>query len=194
MKRAVLISFAVPAIAFAMACGATASGPGATGDGGVADSAVDGSTSDGPSDGGTDLFPSDTTKIVVAEKGGLPFPAVDGSTCAPIDSTFTLLLPTRELSWTVCTTTDGGSFALRTGETTIAAADFVALSNALHSLRRATNKPHCDEDKPVETIVFTTPAGDTTYQDDFYFCSATDPKLYVTGLDAVLADIKKLLK
>ena len=119
--------------------------------------------------------------------------APDGSTCSPVDRTFTLLLPTRELSWKLCEVTDAGTYALTTGQATIAAADFVPLSDALHGLRRAT-KTACGADKPVETIVFTTPAGDTTYEDDFYFCDITDTKPYVTGLGAVLEELDKLAK
>jgi hypothetical protein len=200
MNRALALSLFAPVLVLAVACGSTASGTGTgTGtDGGSTDSAVegsttDGSTQDGATDGGTDLFPSDTTKIVVTDKGGFGLPAPDGSTCSISDRTFTLLLPARELSWKLCELTDAGNYEFRTGQVTLSAADFVPLSDALHGLRRAT-MTGCGADKPVETIVFTTPAGDTTYEDSFYFCNASDPKAYVTGLDAVLSELDKLAK
>lgn len=197
MNRGLLLSFFAPVIVLAVACGSTTSSGPVTGDGGVdaavEGSTVDGSTADGATDAGTDLFPADTTKIVVTDKGGFTAGAPDGSTCSPVDRTFTLLLPARELSWKLCEASDAGTYSFTTGQATIAAADFVALSTALHGLRRAT-KTACGADKPVETIVFTTPAGDTTYEDDFYFCDASDSKAYVTGLDAVFAELGKLAK
>lgn len=200
MNRALVLSLFAPAFVFAVACGSTSSGSGTgTGaDGGSADSAVEGSTTDGSaqdgaSDAGADLFPADTTKIVVTDKGGFGIPAPDGSTCSVADNTFTLLLPARDLSWKLCEFTDAGNYEFRTGQVTVSAADFAPLSSALHGLRRAT-MTGCGADKPVETIVFTTPAGETTYEDSFYFCNASDPKLYVTGLDAVLSELNKLAK
>ena len=35
-------------------------------------------------------------------RGASPAGAPDGSTCSPVDRTFTLLLPSRELSWKLC--------------------------------------------------------------------------------------------
>jgi hypothetical protein len=201
MNRGLLLSLVAPAVLLAVACGSTysgANGPstddgGTTTDAAVEGSTADGSTSDGATDAGADLFPADTTKIVVTDKGGFGFPMPDGSTCTSVDRTFTLLLPTRELSWKLCEATIEGPYAFRTGQAIITAADFVALSNALHGLRRAT-MTGCGADKPAEIIVFTTPSGDTTYEDAFYFCNAADPKLYVTGLDAVLEEMGKLAK
>lgn len=184
--NAVALSLVAGLIGFAVACSGTTAGP-YGGDGG----ADDGSTgTDGPSDGGAgDLFPADTTKIVITEKGGFGAPGPDGSTCTQADLTYTITLPSRSLAWKVCEATDAGPLAFATGQTTLSEADFAPIAQALHGLRRAT-KTACGADKPEEAIVFTTPAGETTYLDDFYFCDAKDTKLYVTGIDAVLSAVR----
>ena len=64
---------------------------------------------------------------------------------------------------------------------------------ALHALKRTTTK-QCGADKPSEEIVFSTPSGDTTYYDDFYFCDTSDGKIYVSGIDDVLAELGKLAR
>jgi hypothetical protein len=193
--RSLVAPFVVVVAVAAAACGGTAiSNPPPVNQEGGVDAGADGAT-DGSTDAGTDLFPADTTKVVVTDKGGFGPGVQDGSTCSPADSTYTLLLPSRELSWKICESTGvgGGTYAFRTGQKTIAEADFTALSDALHALRRQT-KTQCGADKPSETIVFTTPSGDVTYLDDFYFCDATDTKAYVTGLDAVLQELNLLAK
>ena len=177
-------------IGFAVACSGTIAGP-YGGDGGASDGS---SGTDGPSDGGAgDLFPSDTTKIVITEKGGFGARGPDGSTCTQADLTYTITLPSRALAWKVCETRDGGPYAFTTGQTTLSEADFAPIAQALHGLRRAT-KTACGADKPEEAVVFTTPAGETTYLDDFYFCDAKDTKLYVTGIDAVITAVRALAK
>ncbi len=148
---------------------------------------------DASTDGGADLFASDTTKIVMTSKGGLVASPPDGSTCSPVDKTFTLSLPSFELSSSVCEAAEDGLYELKTGTKTIASANRVKLTNALHALKRAT-EVKCGADKPNDTIVFTTPKGDATYYDDFYFCNANDTKAYVTGLDAVRQEFEDLAK
>ena len=191
-KRALFGSIVAPLVVLAVACGGSSSNPPGTSDGGV-DATSDGSNLDGSADAGGDLFPADTTKITVTQKGGFTPGPPDGSTCSLVDTTYTLSLPSRELSWKICEYGDGGPYAFATGQRILSEAEFAPVSSALHGLRRAT-KTACGADKPSETIVFTTPAGDTTYYDDFYFCDANDTKAYVTGLGNVLAELSKLAK
>lgn len=195
-----LLFLVAPLLPAAIACEATTASPGGA-DGGAdatADATADVSSSDGAatdsaSDAGTDLYPADTTKIVVTEQGGFVPSPPDGSVCSLVDATYTLLLPSRELSWKVCEYSDSGPYAYATGQKTLSAAEFAPLSNALHGLRRAT-QTMCGADAPSKAIVFTAPAGDTTYYDDFYFCDPKDSKPYVTGLDAVLSELQQLAK
>lgn len=183
--NAVVVSMVAGLLGFAIACTGTTAGP-YGGDGGTADGS---GGNDGATDSGTgDLFPADTTKIVLTEEGGFGAGAPDGSTCTQVDRTYTLELPARTLAWKVCEGSGGAPFAFATGQTTLSEADYAPIATALHGLRRATQTA-CGADKPTETIVFTTPAGETTYLDDFYFCDAKDTKLYVTGLDAVLSAV-----
>jgi hypothetical protein len=168
--------FLALALGFAVACG------GATA-----------SSSSGSDVDPSDIFPSDTTQIVITEKGGFPDDGPDGSTCTQVDATYTLALPSRALSWKVCDATNGGPYAFASGQTTLSEADFAPIAQALHALHRAT-QTGCGADKPAETIVFTTPAGATTYHDDFYFCDAKDTKLYVTGLDTLRTAVRERAK
>lgn len=159
------------------------------------DAATDAVTADGSTDAGAgDLFPADTTKIVFTDKGGLPGPPGDGTSCSIADATYTLLLPTRELSWKVCESINSDPPAFKAGSVTLSAADFVPLSNALHGLRRTLTPSGCGADKPFETLVFTTPAGDAAYYDDFYFCDAKDTKKYVSNIGTVYGELKKVAK
>lgn len=201
MKRAFFGLLVGPALILAVACGGSSTSTGVTEgtDGGADAAATDGAKTDsatledGATDGGTDLFLPDTTKIVLTVKGGFGPGPLDGSTCTPADLTYTLTLPARELSWKLCELADGGSYAFRTGQRTLSAEEYAPVSAALHALQRATQTA-CGADAPNEEIVLTTPSGDTTYYDDFYFCNASDPKIYVTNLSAVRAELDKLAK
>src|SRR5688572_6584910 len=88
-------------------------------DAGTGDSApVDGGSGDASTD--ASLVPDGVTKIVVTEKGGGPLPPPpDGSTCQPADATYTIVLPARDLSWSVCEFGDGGPYIARTGQRTL---------------------------------------------------------------------------
>lgn len=157
----------------------------------VADAAVDAIGNDG--DAGGDLFPPGTTKIVVTSKGGFPTPFVDGSVCVEEDATYTLLLPARDLSWKVCESLDGGPSQYLTGQKTLSASEYTPLESAIRALRR-TQETQCGADKPTEAIVFTTPAGEVAYQDDFYFCNPNDTTVFVKGMDTVLGVLRQLAK
>lgn len=198
MRRSLLLALVAPLALAAYACGGSTSTGGSGADGGPGGgdaSAIDGSSNmdgGGSSDGGTtDLFPADTQKIVVSSKGGFGPGLIDGSTCAPSDTTYTLTLPARELTWKVCSAVEGGpTYAFDTGTKTLSAADTAPLEAALHAIA-VTTTTMCGADAPTETVTFTTPSGDKVLYDDFYYCM-DDGKTYVHGIGAVLAEFAKL--
>jgi hypothetical protein len=194
MKRLPFAVLFAPLFAIAIACGGSTSGSTPQDDAGTSTTDSGHPTGDASTtDAGTDLFPADATKIVVTEKGGFGPSPPDGSVCFISDVTYTLVFASRELSWNICEAPDGGPFAFRTGQATLSEADFATVSATLHALTRTTDT-QCGADKPSGQIVFTTPAGEITYYDDFYFCDPKDTKIYVSGIDAVLAALGKLAK
>jgi hypothetical protein len=191
-------------LVFAAACGSSNStSPGGGGDGG---SAGDASSADGaqpsgeagsggdaaPGDGGTDLFPSDTQKVVLTEKGGFGPGPTDGSTCTAADSTWTITLPDRSFSFKICEADDAGVFSYRTGGSTLSETDFAPVAAALHAVAISTTIM-CGADKPTETLTITRPSGDSVYLDDFYHCM-DDGKVYVSGLDDLRSQLVTLSK
>lgn len=144
-------------------------------------------------DAGSSLVPSDATGITVTAKGGFQPPTPDGSECSLVDSTYTLIFSTRELTWKICEYVEDGPHVYRTGQTTISEAALTTVEAALDELRRTT-EPRCGADKPSEQIVFRTPKGDVTYYDDFYFCDSTDTTPYISGLDDLIGVLHELTK
>jgi hypothetical protein len=189
-------------LAFAAACSSSSStgttpGGGDAGDAASADGAQPtgegGSSGDAaPGDGGTDLFPSDTQKILFTEKGGFGPGPTDGSTCTVADSTWTITLPDRAFTFKICEADDAGVFAYRSGGSTLSETDFAPVAAALHALTVSTTTM-CGADKPAETLTITQPSGDTVYLDDFYHC-ADDGKVYVAGLDDLRSQLVMLSK
>jgi hypothetical protein len=179
---AFVIAFSCAAVAGAAACGGNTSASTA--------SETDGGGTDGggpdAGEGDAGLFPADVSKVVVKALGGGPLPPPpDGSTCTPTNATYTFVLPARTLSWSFCDWGDGGPYVLRTGEKNLTEAEYASFEAIMRKITRTT-KTQCGFDKPTETITFTTPSGDVTYYDDFYFCDANDPKIYVSGIDDLL--------
>ncbi len=197
MSRRIVVLSLVASLAFAAyACGGTTSTGGTSGsDGGPGpdgSSAEGGSLADGGllADGGTDLFPADATKIVASSKGGFGPGLQDGSTCSPADTTYTLTLPARELTWKVCAMIDGGLYAYDMGTKTLSAADSAPVEAALHAIA-VTTKQMCGADAPEQTVTYTTTAGDKVLYDDFYYCQ-DDGKTYVHGIGDVLSEFAKV--
>lgn len=174
----------------ALACGgstSTSAGPG--------DASSDVNTNLDATDGAT-VVPGDTTKIVLTETGGFTFSAPDGSTCQMVDIRYEITLPSRDLTWKVCETADGGfdgpqSFA--TGSRTLSEAEYAPIDQALKAVHRAT-KTGCGADKPAVTMTVTNAAGSAVYDDDFYYCRDDDGKVYVSGLDNVMSKIAAVAK
>jgi hypothetical protein len=192
MRLPFLVALAVTSVSAVLAACSTSSTSGGGGDtdgGGVVpdggtpttDATVEGST-----DGGNPLIPDGVTKIVFTSKGGFLGPGPDGSTCTAVDITYTVTLPAREFSWKICEATDAGPNAFRTGSRTLSAEEYATIDVTIRALKRQT-MVQCGADKPSEQITFTSPSGDVTYLDDFYFCDANDTKIYVTGMEDVFS-------
>jgi hypothetical protein len=195
-----LLAFCLAAgslVTLGVACGGSTS---STASDGRSDASTDRGT---PSDAATDapedaashlIFEADTSKIVVTSKGGLPWPAPDGSACKSYELTYTLVLPSRELSWSLCDSSSVAPYPYeyQSGTKTLSESEFAPVSSALHALRRATEM-QCGADRPFEAIAFTTPRGVATYYDAF-FCNDIDPKQYVTGFNQVFDALSSLAK
>jgi hypothetical protein len=145
----------------------------------------------GPDHAAANVFANDTKKVVFTVKGGFVAPAPQGSSCRAVDIGYTLLLPARELSWTICTSRTGGPLAYESGKKVLSEAEYAPVETALRGLKKTLQKQACGADKPEQAITFTTSAGEKTYVDDFYFC-AEDGKHYVAGLDDLLTELTKI--
>jgi hypothetical protein len=162
---------------------ADAGGTGTVADGASATDA----TSEGSGDAGNPLIPDGVTKIVFTSKGGFVPTPPDGSTCSTVDITYTITLPARVFSWKICQAgADSGPNAFLTGEKILTAEQYAGIDDAIQALKRQT-VPQCGADKPNEEITFTSPSGEVTYYDDFYFCDANDTKIYVSGMENVFS-------
>jgi hypothetical protein len=151
------------------------------------------STDGSATDAGNPLVPSGVTKIVFTSKGGGPLPPPpDGSVCQEVDITYTITLPARDFSWKICETADGPN-SYRTGQRTLTAEQYKTVDDKLQALKRQT-MTQCGADKPEEAITFTSASGDVTYYDDFYFCDASDPKIYVSGMEDVFTAMTLLVQ
>lgn len=70
----------------------------------------------------------------VTRTGGLA-PSIPGSTCQPMDETFTYDAPTRRFTWRLCESpSTGAPFAFQTASRTLDAATADQLETALHGL------------------------------------------------------------
>jgi hypothetical protein len=191
MRLPFLFALAVTSVSAVLAACSTSStssgggdpdGGGVVPDGGTTTDA----TSEGSSDAGNPLIPAGVTKIVFTSKGGFVPQGPDGSTCSTVDITYTLMLPALEFSWQICEATDAGPYAFRTGSRTLSAAEYATIDTAIQGLKRQT-MVQCGADKPSEEITFTSPSGEVTYLDEFYFCDANDTKVYVSGMENVFS-------
>lgn len=70
----------------------------------------------------------------VTRTGGLA-PSIPGSSCQPMDETFTYDAPTRRFAWRLCESpSTGAPFAFQTGARTLDAVTADQLDSALHGL------------------------------------------------------------
>lgn len=178
-----LLPFLAALVGLAAACSGSVAGPLGADGGGADGGGGDSSITDA---GGGDLFPADTTKVVVTEKGGFGASSPAGSTCSQEDRTYTITLPARTLDAKVCaSSTAGGPNAYVTRQTLLSEAEYAPIATALHAVHHSTEAA-CGADKPAETLTFTTPSAETRYDDDFYSCNKEPGRVYVKGIDAVL--------
>lgn len=132
--------------------------------------------------------PTDAT-LRFTEKGGMPGPENDASTCQPADDLYTYDLASKSLTWKLCRALPSvpeelPAFAYRQGTVVVSAAQDAAIHTALDKIVRNTTRG-CGADKPTEQlVVIAANGGETTYDDPFYHCS-DDGKTYVDGLGAL---------
>jgi hypothetical protein len=139
---------------------------------------------------GTAIWPVTATKLVAESAGGgFTPPPPAGSTCAIGRQKYTLDRATRLLSWETCDWTgDGSPLHLKTGSTTITAAELATVNQAMNAVTIAT-EDMCGADKPLYQIKVTTPAGEKTYTDSFYRCQGGS-RTYVDGIDGVFGALR----
>jgi hypothetical protein len=189
MKPSFLFALALVSISAAVAaCSSSSTSTGGDPDAGGTDGGTTtDATSEEISDAGNPLIPDGVTKIVFTSKGGFVPTPPDGSTCSTVDITYTITLPARVFSWKICQAgADSGPNAFLTGEKILTAEQYAGIDDAIQALKRQT-VPQCGADKPNEEITFTSPSGEVTYYDDFYFCDANDTKIYVSGMENVFS-------
>lgn len=179
----------VSAVLGACSSSSTSSGGGDPDGGGVVTDS--GTTTDATGeasngDAGNPLIPAGVTKIVFTSKGGFVGPGPDGSTCSEVDITYTVTLPDRGFTWKICESVDGGPNGFRDGSRFLTVEEYAKVDAAIKALKRQT-MTQCGADKPEEKITFTSPSGEVTYIDDFYFCDANDTKIYVSGMENVFS-------
>lgn len=181
--------------AFVGFVGCTTSSAGADGDALVrqheplVNDAGEDADADADADASDDVFPSDTLKVVVKATGGMPR-GQDDTLCRGYDDTYTLLLPSHELSWRSCDWLDAGGQGFNTGERALSDAEYAALATALQALRTIPDGG-CWEDVAETRVTFTTATGETSYLGEGSWCNDAGPPA-VTGLDSVFAELAKL--
>lgn len=191
MRLPFVFAFALASVSAVLAaCSSSSTSTGGDPDGGGivtdASTTTDAAANDGSTDGGNPLIPAGVTKIVFTSKGGFVQEGPDGSACSKVDITYTVTLPDRGFTWKICDDADGGPYAFRDGSRFLTVEEYAKVDAAIQGLKRQT-MVQCGADKPEEKITFTSPSGEVTYIDDFYFCDANDTKIYVSGMEDVFA-------
>jgi len=124
------------------------------------------------------------TQYDLHQSGGyLPPPPV-GSTCDP-SGAFTLVVASRQLSWSLCTSNMGAPYTLDSGQRTLGGAEVDGLLTAFAEVTVDAASPPCGADKGGLSITTTTSDGEQTYLDDFYACLGLG--IYVAGIDGAFA-------
>lgn len=163
----------------------------------VADSAVD-----------PGIFPATTEKVtlrasidsLVREEGATDCGPVDLNGISFDDETYTLDLPTRELSWRVCERhLDGGApapfpplagdWAYRTGTKVLSDAELANVDAALQAVHVTTPTGPRIADVPLMTVTVTTPDATTTYDDDLTAGGPVAGVTFVHGLGGVFSAV-----
>lgn len=141
----------------------------------------------------TDVWPEDATKLVAESPGGgFTPPPPPGSTCAIGRQKYTLTVATRHLEWEQCDFSGTSSpLHLVTGSRTLTTAELASVTRAANAVK-ITTRDICGADKPMLKIKVTTPAGETTYTDDFYSCFGQGP--FVENIDAVFGAFRNVAK
>ena len=138
------------------------------------------------------MVPDGVTKIFlkVHDEGFYPW-SPSGSTCSPWDEgTFTIVLPSRELSWKYCASTQAGLYDIREGQRVLTPAEYAVLDDLMHAFEPSNNELLAADGADV-WITFTTPSGETTYRDDFYGFRAEPGEVLVDGLAEMLTPLRQ---
>lgn len=136
------------------------------------------------------LWPTNATKLVAESAGGgFTPPPPPGSTCRVGAAKYSLDLATKKLDWQTCDwRTDGLPLTLKTGSTTVTAAEMAQINAAMNAVKIAEENI-CGADKPLMTISVTTPAGSKTYTDSFYSCWGGD-RTFIDNIGGVFAAVR----
>lgn len=138
------------------------------------------------------MVPDGVTKIFVKvhDEGFYPAPSA-GSACSLWDEgTFTIALPSRELSWKFCDWTEAGPYGIREGQRILTPAEYAVLDDLMHAFEPSNNKL-IGADGADMWITFTAPSGDVTYRDDFYGYRAQPGEVLVDGLAEMLSPLRQ---
>ena len=128
------------------------------------------------------IWPATATKLVASVSGGFIAPPPAGSTCSN-GAEYTLVAATKKLSWKICEFDGANPRHYKTGTITLSATKLAAVASVLNGLQVATQH-NCGADKPFESFVVTTPAGDKHYTDSFYACNGGSD-VYVDDIGSV---------
>ncbi len=128
------------------------------------------------------VYTADATEVVATFQDGFAARPVGVPKCSGPDATYTLRLPSRELTTARCG-------AVPTTKV-LAPADATALDAALKALRIQTTK-RCYEDTPAIRITIRPPSREKTFRDGESFCQ-DDGAAYVEGAGSVVSELAKL--
>ncbi|HEX7663548.1 MAG TPA: hypothetical protein VF407_03515 [Polyangiaceae bacterium] len=192
--RFALTAFGLLPVALAVACSSSSSSGGDTN----TDSGTDtdsGSIDSGNGDGAiADAGPiyDEHSVVVASEQGGFTAGALDGSTCQPIDTTYTYDLGSKSLTWKVCAADDAGIASYATGTRTLSSAEDTSVRAKLDAVAVTTEKVACATDAPTQSITIQE-AGSTavTYYDESENC-LTNSNTYASGVGEVVVTLADL--
>jgi hypothetical protein len=126
---------------------------------------------------GKSVYTAAVTKIVLADQGGgfVGPPPRPGAPCITGAGRFTVGIEDHTLDWEVCTWRAAGDYAKDIGMRTLSGAEWSALEPKLAGLTVGKGGA-CGADKSIVELTVTTAAGDLTYGDSFYGCTAENQK------------------
>lgn len=141
---------------------------------------------------GDSVWSSCVTVLTADDEGGgfVPTPP-PGSTCASGAAHYEYDVDAAAIHWSRCRqgATAKDPYTTVSGVYGVSASDAKAIASAAANVR-VSSLQSCGADKPLLTLSVTTPAGEQTYEDEFYACNTN--KVAVSNLDELLATFDKL--